>query len=112
MGMTVNFNANNGSTVPYWYDDMNSLNSNEKLYVRIAYLSNAVKRSIVAKQIKDNLSGSGNMIDFNAFLFDKITSGAWKLNKYETNNSWIKTNNETKNLTFPNPSEVEEYIKD
>ena len=110
-GMTLELNTNNDRTVPHWYTNMNDLSSNNILYVKIAYLSDAAKRAAVAKQIKDNLLGSGDVINISSFQYNRVTPGSWKLNNYEIDNSWIKTDNDTKMLTFPKPKEVEKYIK-
>ena len=111
-GMTVEFNTNNGRTVPNWYTNMNNLSSNNTLYVKIAYLSGLDRRSSVARQIKDNLLGSGDVININSFIYNKVTDGSWKLNGYKLDASWTNTNNSTQKLPFPNPNDVEQYIKD
>ena len=110
MGMTVEFNTNNDRTVPHWYTNMNNLSSNNNLYVKIAYLSGFDRMASVAKQIKDNLSGSGDVINISSYQFNKIVDGPWKLNDYKIDNSWIKTNNSTQKLPFPDPNAVESYI--
>lgn len=110
--MTVEFNTNNGRTVPNWYTNMNNLSSNNTLYVKIAYLSGLDRRSSVARQIKDNLLGSGDVININAFIYNKVTDGSRKLNGYKLDASWTNTNNSTQKLPFPDPDAVESYITD
>jgi len=116
-GMILSLDANNDRTLPYWYTNMNNMVKNDKPYVKVVYLSfknnsynsyNLINQ--IARQIKDNLSGSGSDILDNSFLFNSVVSGTWKLTNYQ---SFQTAKDEaTKSLPFPDYDKVDAYIDD
>ena len=111
-GMTVSLNDKNDRTLPHWYSNMNNLADNEKLYVKIVYASCGENSTTIAKQIKENLFGSGEEINDSAYKFNKTVSRSWKLNNYKKDATWTTKDNSTQKLDFPDYKNVEAYIDD
>ena len=111
-GMTVKLEDSDYRTLPNWYTNMNELATNDKMYVQIVYVSGGDRSTVIAKQIKTNLFGGGEAINDNAYMFNNVVQGTWKLNNYKVNSTWTTTNENTKKLVFPKPADVEAYIDD